>query len=218
MPTGATATSAAPTEMLIDRYLPRFEVTLIEHTVATADVATTWQALRELDLMQVHTPLMDAAVAARGLPDRVGRRLRRTQAPPTPPPQRLTLTGDGPEMEGWLSLGEIPEREIAFGAIGRFWQPDIQWYDVSGMSPQRFGEFAEPGWGRIAANFSLRPYGTPRTLISYEARTATADPDAARRFGRYWLLIRPFVGHIMRATLDSVRQDAERRAGGKAGH
>ena len=52
---------APPADMLIDRFLPRFDVTLIEHTVADATVAATWQALRELDLMQVHTPLMDAA-------------------------------------------------------------------------------------------------------------------------------------------------------------
>jgi hypothetical protein len=64
----------APTDMLIDRYLPRFDVTLIEHTVADAEIATIWRALRELDLMQVHTPLVDAALFVVGLPSarRVG--------------------------------------------------------------------------------------------------------------------------------------------------
>jgi len=104
--------------MLIDRYLPRFDVTLVEHTIADADDPTTWEALRGLDLAQVH-------------------------------------------------------------------------------------------WGRIASNFSLRPYGV-RTLISYEVRTVTADAESAAWFTRYWRLIRPFVGHIMRATLDAVRVDAER--------
>jgi len=77
------------------------------------------------------------------------------------------------------------------------------------MTPDRFAAFEEPGWGRIAANFTLRPYGRRRTLVSYEARTATGDPDAARRFARYWRLVRPFVGHIMRATLATLRRDAE---------
>lgn len=199
---------ARPVDMLIDRFLPRFDVTLIEHAVADADVATTWQALRDLDLMQVHTPLMDAAMFVRGLPARFGRAAR-----PEPPPQRLLLTGGGPDLEGWLSLGETPEREIAFGAVGRFWRPDIEWYDVSGMTPQQFAAFDEPGWGRIAANFSLRPYGAGRTLISYEARTATGDPRVARRFRLYWALVRPFVRHIMRAALTSVRRSAETRTG-----
>jgi hypothetical protein len=69
---------------------------------------------RELDLTQVHTPLMDAAMFVRGVPAKVGARLGH-QAPPGPPPRPLTLTGDGPGLEGWLALGESPEREIALG-------------------------------------------------------------------------------------------------------
>ena len=44
-PGDGSVPTAAPTDMLIDRYLPRFDVTLIEHTVADADVVTTWRAL-----------------------------------------------------------------------------------------------------------------------------------------------------------------------------
>ena len=33
-------------DLLIDRFLPRFDVTLIEHVVADADIAGTWQAVR----------------------------------------------------------------------------------------------------------------------------------------------------------------------------
>jgi hypothetical protein len=205
-----TPEPAAPgaDEMLIDRYLPRFDVTLVEHLVIDADMASTWRALQDLDLMQVHSPLLDAAFFVRGLPAKVSEWFGRPGQ--APPPPELKLTGNGLGMDGWLSLGEVAGREIAFGAIGRFWRPNIEWYDVRGMTPQRFGTFGEPGWGRIAANFSLRPYGTARTLVSYEVRTATADPAAARDFARYWTLIRPFVGHIMKAALEAVRRDAER--------
>ena len=116
-------------------------------------------------------------------------------------------------MDGWLSLGKVAEREIALGAVGRFWQPDIQWYDVTGMTPEAFAAFTEPGWGRIAAKFTVLPYTSSRTPVSYEVRTATADPDSARRFARYWTVIRPFVGHIMRAALTAVRADAQQRSG-----
>jgi hypothetical protein len=206
-----TGRSAPPAELLIDRFLPRYDVGLIEHTVAEADLATTWQALYELDLAQVHTPLMDAAMWARGLPTRVAARLGRGAPPETP--ARLPLGGGGPPMDGWLSLGEVTEREIALGAVGRFWQPDIQWYDVTGMTPEGFATFTEPGWGRIAANFTVLPYTPSRTLVSYEVRTATADPDSARRFARYWTVIRPFVGHIMGAALAAVGADVQRRSG-----
>lgn len=202
--------AGGPNEMLIDRYLPHFDVGLIEHTVAEADLATTWQALRGLDLAQVHTPLMDVAMFVRGLPIRLAAGFGRGTPPEVP--ERLPLSGGGPPMEGWLSLGEVAEREIALGAVGRFWQPDIRWYDVTGMTPEAFGSFAEPGWGRIAANFTVLPYTPSRTLVSYEVRTSTTDPNAARRFARYWTVIRPFVAHIMRAALRAVAADAAQRA------
>ena len=204
--TTSTTRCAAVSELLVDRYLPRFDRTVVEHTVVEADVPTTWRALCELDLARVHTPLMDAAMAVRGLPMRVGHRLGRTAAPD--PTARMPLRG-GPSLEGWLSLGEIAEHEIALGAVGRFWQTMIEWYDVSAMTPERFAAFDEPGWGRIAASLSLRPYGTGRTLVSYEARTALGDADSARRFARYWLIVRPFARHIMRAALATVAADAE---------
>ena len=141
------------------------------------------------------------------------------RTPPTPPPSRLLLTDASGALAGWLSLGERTESEIALGAVGRFWQPDIEWYDVSEMTPPQFAAFDEPGWGRIAAAFSLRHYGTSRTLISYEARTATGDPRVARRFAHYWTVARPFARHIMRATLDDAaarRRGALRMAGGAA--
>lgn len=206
MDTGSGGAEVRGEELLVDRYLPRFDVTLIEHTVVDADLAGTWAALRAFDLLDVHSPLTDAAMFVRGVPAAVAARFGHGPAPA--PPSRLTLA-DGPRLAGWLSLGERDGREIAFGAVGRFWQPDIQWYDVSSMTPEEFGAFAEPGWGRIAASFSLRPYGLHRTLVSYEARTATADPSARRRFGRYWLLVRPFVRSIMRASLDTLRRNTE---------
>jgi len=110
-------------------------------------------------------------------------------------------------VPGWLVLGERPGREIAFGAVGKFWQPVIEWRDV----PQNeFSSFAEPGWGKIAANFSVLPYGDHSTLVTYECRTVTTDPVSRRCFLRYWRFIRPFVGHIMRATVNKIKADAER--------
>jgi hypothetical protein len=206
---GPATSSTGPTEtMLLDRYLPHYSVTLAEHTVVDADVATTWRALRELDLLQVHTPLLDAAFFVRGLPDRIADLLGRVSTAEAP--ERLTLTGEGGGLPGWLALGETAEREIVLGAIGKFWQPKIEWYDVSATTPDEFAAFAKPGWGRVAIGMSLRPYGSDRTLVSYEARTAVLDTASARKFAWYWLVIRPFAAHIMRAVLTTLRRDAAR--------
>jgi hypothetical protein len=202
------------TGLLIDRYLPSFDVTIREHLVIDADLDVTWRALGDLDLLRVHTPLMDAAMRVRGVPALVSSALGRSTPPPEVP-SALTLAGDDVGLPGWLPLGANAPQELALGAIGRFWKPEIEWYDIRRLDPPGaagFAAFDQPTWGRIVASFTLRPYGDHRTLASYEARTATPDPDSARRFGRYWRLVRPFVGHIMRATLEQLRVETERRA------
>lgn len=204
-------TAAGTNEMLLDRYLPRYSVTRVEHAVVEADVATTWRALSEVDLVQVRTPLLDAAYFVRDLPRKVAALFGR--ATPTEVPARMMLRGDGGAVEGWLSLGEIPERETVIGAVGRFWQPNIEWYDVTTMTPDEFARFTEPGWGRIAIGLSLRPYGSDRTLVSYEARTALDDRESARRFAWYWLVVGPFAGYLMRAVLATLRRTAQRPLG-----
>jgi len=201
---GTTATVPAPEPMLIDDALPEFHFTRAEHLVVDADVATTWRGLLATDLLDVHTPLMDAAFWARGLPARL-RGVREE-----PGPAALPLGGDV-GMKGWLSLGRREYRELALGAVGRFWEPDITWRDVGTVAD--FAAFDDPGWGRIAANFSLRDYGTGRTLLSYEARTAVPDAASRRKFGRYWRVIEPFVGHMMRATERAIAEQARRSAG-----
>lgn len=184
--------------------MPSYDAVIAEHIVVSAPPATVFLAAKTLDFLTVRTPLLTASMWLRGLPQR----LRGKHAAPPP---RLTLAAGVP-LPGWLIIGERPQREVAFGAVGRFWQPVIEWRDV--QAPD-FADFTEPGWGKIAANFSVTSYGQG-SLLSYECRTTTTDPLSRRRFLRYWWLIRPFVGHIMRATLAAIKSDAEAVSAGPA--
>ncbi|WP_197417736.1 hypothetical protein [Mycobacterium sp. GA-2829] len=183
--------------MLIEDLMPTFDARIVEHLVVDADPVTTFTAARNLDLLTVRSPMVVASMWLRGLPDRL-------RGAASPPP--ALVIADGVGMPGWLVLGERPGREIAFGAVGKFWQAAIEWRDVPAAE---FSRFTEPGWGRIAANFSVLPYGADAALLTYECRTVTTDPQSRRRFLRYWCLIRPFVGHILRATLATIKVDAE---------
>lgn len=185
--------------LLIDDGMPSFDVSIAAHEIVRCDPAVTFHEARELDFMRVHTPLLDLAMWARGLPARISGRA------PEPPP-RLVL-GKGDPLPGWLVLGEQPDRELAFGAVGKFWQPTIEWRDVTVAD---FAGFSEPGWGKIAASFSVLPYGEHATLLTYECRTATTDPASHRKFMRYWRLGRPVIAHIFRATVHTIRDNAER--------
>ena len=192
-----TMTTADTGALLIDSAMPTYDAAIAEHIIVAADPATTFAAARGLDLLTVHSPLLDLSIWLRGLPAR----LSGTTAPRIP---KLVI-GEDMGLPGWMFLGQRLNREIAFGAVGRFWQPTIEWRDVAAAD---FRGFDERGWGKIAANFSVLRYGTSATLLTYECRTVTTDPESRRQFLRYWWLIRPFVGHIMRATLRQISTNA----------
>ncbi len=203
-----------PSEMLIDEVLSEFDATIVEHVVIDASPDVVFEAAREMDFMRIHSPLVDALMLVRDLPARVGRRLgRRPRSSPNRPVMRLADllddTADPGPLEDWLGLGEVPGRELVFGAIGKVWQPDIEWRPVTA---QTFREFSEPDYAKIVVGFSVRAYGTDRTLLSYEARTAGTDDAARRKFMRYWWLVRRFVRVVMRAAVVTAKDLAEERA------
>jgi hypothetical protein len=61
---------------------------------------------------------------------------------------------------------------------------------------------------RVRQLISLRSYGRQRTLLSYEARTQATDEAARRAFLRYWSLVSPGVGVVMRSALAVIAQEA----------
>jgi hypothetical protein len=198
--------------MLIDEVLPEFDATIIEHIVIDAPPDVVYEAAREMDFLQVHSPIVDAAMYVRDLPVRIGRRLRDRPAPTPPTGMRLADLFDGSAdteaLEGWLALGEVPGQELVFGAIGKVWQPDIDWRPVTADA---FQDFTEPDYAKIVVGFSIRGYGKERSLLSYEARTAGTDAGARRKFLRYWWLVRRFVHFVMRAAVTTVKDLAEDR-------
>lgn len=194
----AVMTTPDSAAFLIESAMPTYDVSIVEHIIVRADPSTTFAAARTLDLLTVRSPLLDLSMWLRGLPARVG-------GAAAPPPVPGLVIGEDMGLPGWTFLGERRDREVAFGAVGRFWQPTIEWHDIAAAD---FPDFREPGWGKIAANFSVLPYGASATLLTYECRTVTTDPVSRRHFLRYWWLVRPFVGHIMRATLRQIGADA----------
>lgn len=199
--------------MLIDEVLPRCDEAESRAVLVNADPATVYGIARNLDLREVRTPLVTTAFAVRGAPERLARRWRR-QPPPAPPgPMRLADIGRGdapPELGSWLVLGERPGEELVFGAVGRFWTPRIEWVTVDRAG---YRDFIAPGYARIAANFAVVPADARRAVLIYEVRVAATDIGAAMKSRAYWRLVHPFVGHIMAATLNTIRDVAERTVG-----
>ena len=98
-----------------------------------------------------------------------------------------------------------PPEEIVFGAVGQFWAGKTQWETVTADEWERFDR---PGFAKIACNFLLQSHGDDRTLVTYEARTLALDDTSRRGFRRYWRVVSPFVGVVMRSMLALVGREA----------
>lgn len=192
--------------MILDEAVPTWDATRVEHRVVGAPRAATFAAARRLDFLDVprEIPAVRSLFAVRATGERVVAAVRRRPsapvsgpgAAPDEEPASMRLSDLGGHGE-WVGLGEVPDAEIAFGAVGRFWAGETAWRTIDA---QDFAAFAEPGYARIGCNLSFRDYG-PRTLVSYEARTVATDETARSAFRRYWRLVDPFVGVVMRGTL-----------------
>jgi hypothetical protein len=203
--------------MLVDEFLPTYDVSDSVATVVDADVATTWDALMDVDLIEVgrQRPLVAALGALRALPQ-IASHLLHGESPPQAPRQlRLRDTATMPSGEGgWVLLGERPRDEIALGLVGKVWRPVIQFASVSAAT---FRDFAEPGQAKTVYSLSVRPVDDRRTLLTGVMRTATTDAAARKWFRRYWTFGVGSGAHVLvHGVLDVTREMAERRRAGTA--
>ncbi len=73
-----------------------------------------------------------------------------------------------------------------------------------------FVGFAEPGYAKMALDLRAIADGDG-ALLETETRVYLTDAAARRRFGAYWLVIRPFSGLIRRLWLRAAKRRAEAR-------
>jgi hypothetical protein len=172
------ASRSASEPMLIDRLMPAYDAVRAEHRIVPGDIATVYAATRSADFIRAwrESVAVRLLFAARGLSERAVSLLARREYREPPPPESMRIA-DMPTHGDWVLLGEDPPHEIAFGVVGRFWAGETVWAQIDAAD---FEAFTEPGFGKIACNFSLRAYGSDRTLVTYECRTLATDrPPAA---------------------------------------
>ena len=198
--------------MLIDEFMPAYDVSDAVATVVEADPATTWAALMDVDLIEVGRtrPLVAALGALRTLPDIVSHLLHGERPLRQPAHLKLGELANIPlDKGGWVLLGLREPDEIALGLVGKFWRPVIECASVS--SPAEFRDFSEPGFAKTIYSLSVRALDPRRTLLSGVMRTATTDEDARRWFRRYWTFGVGSGAHVLvNGLLDVTREMAER--------
>jgi hypothetical protein len=199
--------------MLVDDFLPVYDVSDAVATVVHADLATTWEALVDADLMEVgrQKPFVGMLGAIRILPDMLNHLVHGEL--PDRPPQHLRLRdlANIPlDAGGWVLLGERRQDEIALGLVGKFWLPIIEF---AAVSVDVFRDFAEPSFAKTIYSLSVRRIDDERTLLTGIMRTATTDEHARRWFRRYWTLGVGSGAHVLvNGLLEVTRDIAEKRA------
>jgi hypothetical protein len=194
--------------MLLDGLMPEFDATRIEHRVIDGRPADGYEAAIHADFLDAmrRSRMVRSLFAMRAAAERLAVTVRRSElvSPPEPFVMRLA---EMPEHGDWVRLGADPPNEFAFGVIGRFWGGATTFEQIDASA---FTSFDNPGYAKIAASLSLRSYGDRRTLLSYEARTLATDETARRAFLRYWTVVSPGAGMVMRSLLAVIAHEALR--------
>jgi hypothetical protein len=189
--------------VLIDDYLPSYDVSERHSLLVRASPAATYAALRSADLASA--PLVRVLLALRALPGAI--------APGGGGVESLRRRGGASvtlatfEDHGFRILAEQPPEELLIGLEGQFWRPS------GGLCTPPSELFLtappKPGMARAVWNFALRRTTNGDTELCTETRVLCADTATRARFLPYWWLIRPWSGLIRRAMLGAISRRAE---------
>ena len=176
--------------MLIDHYLPHYDIIARYEIEIRAHLLRVYQAARTLDLKD--SRITRALFRLRGLPE-------------------TNLAPEGMLKWGFILLADEPEREIVLGLIGRFWvrSPRIQ-----SVPAEAFIGFNQPGLAKAAMNLAFIQKEDGIVRLTTETRVFCLGADSRRSFRRYWFLIGPFSGLIRREWLRLIKRRAEKQAEG----
>ena len=182
----------------LDQLIPAPRLLERDHVDVAADPVRAWERVRDGDLAT--SPLVRALFTLREIPDRLAGRH---------PDARLRLDdlASTPERPGFQVLVEEPPVEVAVGAIGKVWKPEIPFVHVPDAAA--FAGFAEPDYVRVAWAVRVERRGPDVTRIELELRVDATDEAAWRKFRAYFLLIGPASRFIRRSGLKAIAHDVE---------
>ncbi len=208
----AAARGTVDPQLLLDRVLPGYDLAVAHAHVFRVPPAECFRAASEVDLFRA--PLVRALLDLRGLPQHLAGTLRGRGRAATPRASRATFRLKDMVGLGWTLLGETPGSEMVLGQVSRPWTA-VATSTGSPMTLERFVNFYQPGFAKIATSLRVDPYGNRSCILTMETRVAVTDDASRQRFRRYWLLVGPFSALIRRTTMRRLAADLRRPAPGE---
>lgn len=189
--------------MLLDEYLPQFDVRIRCATRIVASSATVYASLWTTNFD--HWGVTRSLYAVRTLPSFPSRPVK-TWHRFYDQLFRRRFTLDQMLLEGFALLDERRGEELVLGTIGRFWRARGE---LRAPNPVQFRAPAPAGTAKAAWSFEVGAQANGATELKTETRVLCADAATRRRFCAYWILIKPFSGLIRQEMLAAVRSTAE---------
>jgi hypothetical protein len=193
-------------DSLLDVYIPNYDVVERHQLKVSAPAELTLATACKLDS---DSPVMRALFTIRELAltcSTANLRHEEDTLKESSLPQELAARM---KAIGWVVLAEIPGHEIVFGAVTQPWvaRPIFQ-----SVPPEKFAEFSQPGYVKIAWTLRTDPVNASECIVRTETRATTTDATARAKFRRYWSLVLPGIVLIRRILLRAIKQQAEHQA------
>lgn len=186
--------------MQLDVLLPDYDFNEVHQTLVPAPPLQADAALRSLDMSE--TPLVSFLMFLRELPARLTGQTTITQ-------NQKEFSGENKNTVGKVFY-DTPGEETAFGFIGRPWKLAEVDFVESIRTCDEFTAFSQPGYVKVAANYTFRAV-KGGTCVRTESRIAATDRYAALRFLPYWIIIRIPSGLIRRSMLAALHRKVGHR-------
>lgn len=181
----------------LDDLVPHPRLLEIDRVDVASPPDRIWALLRHGDLAR--SRVVRWLFALRAVPARLA------GEPPGSGSLRLDDLTSSVARPGFSILVDRPPHEVALGAIGRVWQPDITFEHVDGADA--FAAFMRPGFAKVAWAIRVAPLGARDTRVEVEVRVDTTDEESAAKFRRYFRLVGPASRFIRRSTLAALARE-----------
>jgi hypothetical protein len=178
----------------LDRFLPEYDVRERHSIAIQAPARLVFETARRYDMKSLGPVAAILSMRAWALGSTRSRAPRRGFVEET-------------RSLGWGVLEEETGRYYCSGAVCQPWLPDVVFRAVP---PDEFSGYGEPDLVKIAWTLEALPLGPERTRFSTETRVAATDPEARRKFLRYWKFVRPGVVLIRYFLLRGIGRAAQK--------
>lgn len=176
--------------MLIDKYLPTYDVSNKYAVTVNASPERVFQAVRRLDITSASLSML--LFRLRGISEAWA--------------EEKKYDLDSFLKTGFVVLGEDPSQEFVLGLIGKPWMPAG---DLVDFTAKEFAGFDKPGYSKIAWNFTVRPLDEGKSLLETETRILNTDSSSKWTFGVYWFFVGSLSGLTRKEILEVIKHQAE---------